>query len=496
MNAIGQRAARFIHSSLRVPEASSDLTWAPSYPSSQETDCIASFAFASNLTPSEFVATEDSSPAFISYSPTAATRKRRRISVSTKDVVGADSPPESPRSADAPRIPRPPNAFILFRASFIRGISVSDGASPAAMPSSSHSDTSLSTAPSAALPTDLSAIAGAAWAALGADQKSQWYDKAKEERERHRERFPGYTYTPRNRTREKGRRTSSMSAASSSSSDGASGSSTKEKRIKRDIPPTDHERCAHIAALILSGLAGPALDSALEQYDRDRKAEAEKSGKGVVLRWATEEAEKRSMKCKTKPEAPVTKERKTATPKRRRVMSESALTCIDYDSSCSSSIVSPQSAGGLFDMSTALFDFDFDSSTLADPVSPTLSYASAVSRSPASSCTSASSSSSSPAPGTPSMAYSSLADATGYDGLQATFQYREGEQMMCLSGGQFDLEAAFESWNQSCFSGFSSESMDPYGHSLAPPFEPNLGLSLTGFDTEPVSTEYPAGIVW
>ncbi|KAJ6561650.1 high mobility group box domain-containing protein, partial [Mycena capillaripes] len=73
-------------------------------------------------------------------------------------------------------IPRPPNAFILFRSSFIRAGAVPANVEP------SHAS--------------LSTIAGLTWAALPAPEKEHWYKKAKEERERHRERFPGYAFRP------------------------------------------------------------------------------------------------------------------------------------------------------------------------------------------------------------------------------------------------------------------------------------------------------------
>ncbi|KAJ7825161.1 high mobility group box domain-containing protein, partial [Mycena leptocephala] len=73
-------------------------------------------------------------------------------------------------------IPRPPNAFILFRSSFIRARAVPAHIEP------SHAA--------------LSAIAGLTWAALPAPEKERWHSKAKEERERHRERFPGYAFRP------------------------------------------------------------------------------------------------------------------------------------------------------------------------------------------------------------------------------------------------------------------------------------------------------------
>ncbi|KAJ7472619.1 hypothetical protein FB451DRAFT_964796, partial [Mycena latifolia] len=73
-------------------------------------------------------------------------------------------------------IPRPPNAFILFRSSFIRG-----GAVPARV------ETSHST---------LSAIAGLTWAALPACERGVWHARARRVREEHKERFPGYAFRP------------------------------------------------------------------------------------------------------------------------------------------------------------------------------------------------------------------------------------------------------------------------------------------------------------
>ncbi|KAJ6524724.1 hypothetical protein DFH09DRAFT_841434, partial [Mycena vulgaris] len=73
-------------------------------------------------------------------------------------------------------IPRPPNAFILFRSSFIRARAVS-----------ARVETSHST---------LSAIAGLTWAALPPADRGLWHAKAREVREEHQERFPGYAFRP------------------------------------------------------------------------------------------------------------------------------------------------------------------------------------------------------------------------------------------------------------------------------------------------------------
>ncbi|KAF8195199.1 hypothetical protein K438DRAFT_1968532 [Mycena galopus ATCC 62051] len=225
-----------------------------------------------------------------------------------------------PRSAH----PRPPNAFILFRSSFIRA-----GAVPAHIESSHAS---------------LSSIAGLTWAKLPEPEKALWYARAKEERERHRERFPGYAFRPRHRT------TSTTSAANSASDadceDSGGGGTDKEakqprKRQQREVPPADRARQAHIASLLLTGLSGSALDEAIGRFDAERKERGEggmevrfgavetpegrmegcekvKAEKETAVRRSTGQAQKRRASAK----ATKTKEesKDTTTSKRRRVL--------------------------------------------------------------------------------------------------------------------------------------------------------------------------------
>ncbi|KAJ7929829.1 hypothetical protein B0H13DRAFT_1556334, partial [Mycena leptocephala] len=73
-------------------------------------------------------------------------------------------------------IPRPPNAFIVFRAAFIHAGYVPASVEP----------------PHASL----SAIAGLTLRVLPAAERMIWHRKAKEERERHRVCFPGYNFQP------------------------------------------------------------------------------------------------------------------------------------------------------------------------------------------------------------------------------------------------------------------------------------------------------------
>ncbi|KAF7337099.1 HMG box domain-containing protein [Mycena venus] len=175
----------------------------------------------------------------------------------------ADASPAGPAPAPAAHIPRPPNAFILFRSSFIRA-----GAVPAHVEPSHAS---------------LSAIAGLTWAALPKPEKEAWHRRAKEERERHRERFPNYAFRPRHRTTST---PSSNSAPEDGDCEDSGGGSTQRRRQQREVAPADRARQAHIASLLLTGLSGAALDEAIATFDRERK---ERGEGGVEVRFGVVE---------------------------------------------------------------------------------------------------------------------------------------------------------------------------------------------------------------
>ncbi|KAK7014625.1 HMG box domain-containing protein, partial [Favolaschia claudopus] len=152
-------------------------------------------------------------------------------------------------------IPRPPNAFILFRSCFVRAGAVPADVEP------SHSS--------------LSSIAGLIWAKLPAPEKELWHRKAKEEREKHRERFPGYAFRPRYRS-------GSWSDADSENSGGGGGggnsggqTQTSRRRQQREVAPADRIRQAHIASLLLVGLTGAALNEAIATFDAERRERGE-----------------------------------------------------------------------------------------------------------------------------------------------------------------------------------------------------------------------------
>ncbi|KAK0199453.1 hypothetical protein DFS33DRAFT_1388598 [Desarmillaria ectypa] len=141
------------------------------------------------------------------------------------------SPAQSPRhSKKKPptHIPRPPNAFILFRSSFIK---------------SQHVSTDVETNHST-----LSKIIGMTWQGLPEGERQVWHDKARAALDEHRRRFPGYAFRP--------------------GKEGGGESRTKGRRKVREVEPKDTKRCAKIAELLVEGLKGAQLDEAIKEFDK------------------------------------------------------------------------------------------------------------------------------------------------------------------------------------------------------------------------------------
>lgn len=123
-------------------------------------------------------------------------------------------------------IPRPPNAFILFRSSFIK---------------SQHVSTEVETNHST-----LSKIIGLTWQNLPNEERQVWHGKAKAALEDHKKRFPSYAFRPAH-TRGKG---------------------GTEKRKVREVGLKDVKRCEKIAELLVEGKKGEELDAAIQEFDR------------------------------------------------------------------------------------------------------------------------------------------------------------------------------------------------------------------------------------
>ncbi|KAJ7509488.1 hypothetical protein B0H11DRAFT_1250645 [Mycena galericulata] len=134
-------------------------------------------------------------------------------------------------------IPRPPNAFILFRSSFIRSQRVS-----------SEVETSHST---------LSKIIGLTWQNLSAGERRLWHSKARDAVEEHRRKFPTYAFRPVNR------RARPAGGAST-------GPDKDAKRKMREHCVDDPARCEKIAALLVEGKQGRELDAAVHEFDSQR----------------------------------------------------------------------------------------------------------------------------------------------------------------------------------------------------------------------------------
>ncbi|TFK65210.1 hypothetical protein BDN72DRAFT_860794 [Pluteus cervinus] len=125
-------------------------------------------------------------------------------------------------------IPRPPNAFILFRSSFIKSQHVSNKV-----------ETNHST---------LSKIIGLTWQNLPLEERQIWHHKAKVALSEHKLKFPDYAFRP---LHGKG----------------------KDKRKVREVGPKDLKRCEKIAELLVLGKKGEDLDVAIKEFDKHHAPE-------------------------------------------------------------------------------------------------------------------------------------------------------------------------------------------------------------------------------
>lgn len=174
-----------------------------------------SFAFAPNVTPGTF----NDPPSPSADSPGDTLLFPANGDATTRRAAHAKKKPEN-------HIPRPPNAFILFRSSFIKNQHVS-----------SEVETNHST---------LSKIIGLTWQNLPHEERQVWHAKAKAALEEHKRKFPQYAFRPLH----------------------TKGKGPTEKRKVREVEPKDLKRCAKIAQLLIEGKKGADLDAAIQEFDR------------------------------------------------------------------------------------------------------------------------------------------------------------------------------------------------------------------------------------
>ncbi|KAJ3557590.1 hypothetical protein NM688_g1393 [Phlebia brevispora] len=184
--------------------------------------------FAPNVTPGTYVEdadaaddTDDASSPTDALFPPAHTPEpmpsRRRV------------PPGKRRSQGY--IPRPPNAFMLFRADFVR---------------QKHVPGSIETNHGS-----LSKIIGNIWTNLPPEQKEPWNKLAKKKKAEHKQMYPNYRFRPVHNK--------NKSAA---------------KRKEKPLPdPTDERRCEQVAHLLLEGKKGAELTAAVRQLEYARSQE-------------------------------------------------------------------------------------------------------------------------------------------------------------------------------------------------------------------------------
>lgn len=189
------------------------------------------FEFAPNVTPTSF----SEPPPLVDFpEPENCVFPPRE----DEDLQPSTKPSGKKRRASY--IPRPPNAFILFRSSFVKSHHVS------AAVEKNHST--------------LSKIIGLTWSGLSPAERDVWYGRAKAALAEHRKKWPEYSFRPSNGTK---------TASGGQSGDVASTSraAPKAKRKVREAP-SDQKRCEKIAKLLVDGLKGQDLDAAIEQFDQ------------------------------------------------------------------------------------------------------------------------------------------------------------------------------------------------------------------------------------
>ena len=121
-------------------------------------------------------------------------------------------------------IPRPPNAFMLFRADFVRQKHV-----PGTIETNHGS---------------LSKIIGNCWRSLPLDEKKIWEVKAKHAKSEHKIRYPEYRFKPVHNKHK-----------------------NKEKKEKPPTTVEDERKCEEIAQLLLEGKKGDELAAAVRDLD-------------------------------------------------------------------------------------------------------------------------------------------------------------------------------------------------------------------------------------
>ncbi|KAF9524966.1 hypothetical protein CPB83DRAFT_860322 [Crepidotus variabilis] len=235
------------------------------------------YTFHSGMTPLSFTshsaptATQDVSPhpskALISSPPPSP------LTPSDESSMPAIQTRPHGKRRDPSYIPRPPNAFILFRSAFIR-----DQHIPGKV-EGNHSK--------------LSKIIGMYWKKLTPAEKEKWEAQALVAQEEHRARYPDWRFRPGANAMAKLKVGEGSTAASRRRSvrSRAKGSSTEDDELTEMVisdvkgkgkdkgkarekgnrmASIEEKRCAKIAGFVAEGLKGEELEVAVKQWESDR----------------------------------------------------------------------------------------------------------------------------------------------------------------------------------------------------------------------------------
>ncbi|KAJ8521059.1 hypothetical protein ONZ45_g2200 [Pleurotus djamor] len=205
--------------------------------------------FAPNVTPTTYLADDDDDdlldPSSSNGSPTSAlfppsNPAALQESAGSVPARRRRAPPGKRRSLGY--IPRPPNAFMLFRADFVK---------------QKHVPGSIETNHGS-----LSKIIGNCWRALPLEEKRIWEVKAKHAKAEHKVLYPNYRFRPihnKNKNKEKLATAASSVDSSKNSKQGVpAGNNTEE----------EERRCEEVAQLLLEGKKGEDLAEAVKAMDR------------------------------------------------------------------------------------------------------------------------------------------------------------------------------------------------------------------------------------
>ncbi|KAL0574112.1 hypothetical protein V5O48_007845 [Marasmius crinis-equi] len=217
--------------------------------------------FCENVTPGTYTSSLDSPSSLDGTDPAAS------LDIAETLFPPAEAPSQPSRRRQPPGkrrsqgyIPRPPNAFMLFRADFVRQKHV-----PGTIEANHGS---------------LSRIIGNCWRSLPAQDKRVWEIRAKHAKELHKKEFPNYKFKPiHTKSKKKNPPEISIAADSNGSTTSkvkltisTSASKSKSKMSAEQEEAAIQARNEYLTQLLLLGHKNESLAAEMARYDEQEKA--------------------------------------------------------------------------------------------------------------------------------------------------------------------------------------------------------------------------------